>query len=309
MDAYNSVLWDRKIFNGFSPDEIYKLKNLFEKLPFSSHCILEFPTINYRKIDFSINLKSQEILQSYFKPTYDTNYSILKNASEFIADVWVEFDSTEKDYTSSHFFSIKNFDHFEPQSVSRFIHQFSNASPLDAEEQLRKVLSVIPKDNIVSHVGFMQNRKFSPTRLNIKKAENNIDDLIGILDLDIQSADVWHIIKCADTLTLTVDVSSEGVGSRFGIECFFNGQESNNLSYQRFISKLIELGYANSELADCCNEWIGVNKADETSSIASQLLMNIKSSYFWRIINHFKIVIEPNQVQVKVYLGFGHKWI
>jgi hypothetical protein len=308
MNEYNQILRDRLVFKNFDEIETRKLRILIQNLPFSSHYLFEFNSYEPSKIDVSLNFKAPELIESICNLYKPEEWLIFEKSREFIADVWFEFDSINKGYSSSLFFTLKNFNHKNPERIIDFSNKiFRNVKP-QQKENVEDLLSLIPSVNAISHIGLMNNRKDSPIRINIKKAENNLSELLNVLGLKVSTNEIIEICQLADTLTLTFDVNHNGIGERFGIECFFNQQ---NIEYEKqkvFFEKLFALGMMNEIFFKIYEDWIGVDETPDIS-FAFNSLKGFKSSYIWRIVNHIKIVNESGKYYAKIYLAFGHKWI
>jgi len=316
MVDYDSVLGNRIVFQSLDQLERDKLRHLIENLPVSSHCMLEFPTNTEEiKPDFSIDFKSPKLVPSGLDSFCQHLFDLWKSDERFaryIADGWIEFDSIGKKYSHSTFFTVKNFNHRKLDEIRYF---FEKSVSLQKKKTFKvfEVFGKISSDNIVSHIGFMHNRENTPIRINIKKAKENLNELLKVLDLHIViNQGVKTLIQTADSITFTIDVFEDGIGKRLGFECFFKEQNNNYLPQKKFMDKLIQLGFASEQTANIINDWIGISEIN-WSLLADDhpmaLLSRIKPVYFWRILNHFKIVLENGEVKVKTYLAFGYKWM
>jgi hypothetical protein len=312
----NNVYWQHikaalffKLYNEETQNKIF---NILDITPVSQYIMFEANGYLKDSLDISLNYInptyipiSNSICESNINSTIDS----LKSSnlfSEYISDMWVEYDSVEKGFNPSVFFTLKNFKH---QSNNDFLKLFShydfyNNSKI--KENVTNVLRLIPNENTISHIAIMTSRETNPIRINIKKSKNNLDKLLSVFSID-PSKKIFDIIALADSLTLTLDITNSGIGNRIGYECFFNNQTTNGQQQAALLQYLSRKDLITSSAIDAIFQWIEAVPNIEVYEI-DKFIKKFKTPYIWKILNHIKLIQEEQNISAKIYLAMGHSW-
>ena len=317
MRIYSDRIFGQNIFRPFPRHETEKIIRMFETLPFSSYAMLEMEAVGPQKIDFSANIKklahddhygSQNPLIAHILEQWKTDEVL----AHYLADMWVEYDSHPDGYRESTFLTLRNFDHTAPEKDLETIDTRTGLNlPAAHKEKIRATLKNIPAANTVSHLGFMVSRGHAPVRINIKKSEKNLPEVLAALDIHLPETEtIAPLLRLADTVTLAIDVDETGITPRVGFECFFNAQNREYPPQALFLDALVAAGLCAETTRDQTLEWIGIDplEGENDALPIDGIVSKIQFSYLWRIVNHVKIVVENGKVIAKLYLAFGHKW-
>lgn len=311
LDFYGPYILNTNLFKQLPVAEIEKFKKLAKLTPFSSHNILEFSALHPSTLDFSVNIvdynfRFNENFLQHTQQLILANWRNNQMLQKHIADAWLEFDSQKDFYSESIFFTIKNLNHRQPAIIHSFLKQLPTQLENSVLKQLEIFLTQLPEKAIISHIGIMSSRENSPLRINIKNLDSDFLPMVKKW-FPQTPAIISTLIEHADKLTLTLDITANGVDTtRFGIECFFNEQHLNYPAQKNLLQTLVEHELCSKNTRDTALDWIDVLPSKKI--VADQYLSSLMHSYVWRIINHIKIVVKQTEIQAKIYLSFGHQW-
>jgi hypothetical protein len=302
---------------------------------------LAFTTLNYGKeslVETSQALNQKYYNSSVWKHIYDFSKSWLDENSSLhdsINHVWLEFD-IDKEFIKcpepSLFFAPNYVEGESNQSKSSAtIWQIEDALrlilkkdlPCKVKNKLKTCFEFLPSGTEIFQIGVMLPRKSESqtVRLCIRniKVEEISDYLekIGWLgsfeELNTLMSELSGFVS---GMILSVAIEDK-VFTKIGLECYFDKQPEKSPKCQSFLRYLVEQNLCTHDKATALLEWPGY--AEEISheeiwpknfSNASKLLYPRFKSTFVRLLNHIKIVYQPNQpLQAKAYLWFSHRWL
>jgi hypothetical protein len=299
-------------------------------LPFSSYCMMELRMNGKNEaIDLSKNYQRSPL---QFGSTYlnhpqwqwlDDFFLRWNNPSSleyiYINDIWTELDyrANADEIAPILFCTLKALPKNDIGRALGFIESAFTITLTEAKNAcIEKLLALLPDNATISHIAYMQNRHGQPLRFNVKHL--NIEQLSLILsEIEVEHAALIvaccaKYLKLSDSFTLALDITDR-FEPRVGIEFFFANQEKSYPKISAFIEQLEADGLTSSENAMKVKNWPSVELIDpelerypENLRRLSRYLAPEAVGVFWNIINHIKLVIEPQQTEAKAYLAYGH---
>jgi hypothetical protein len=312
----NNVYWqDIKaslFFKLYNEETQNKIFNILDITPVSQYIMFEANGYLKDSLDISLNYInptyipiSNSICESNINSTIDS----LKSSnlfSEYIGDMWVEYDSVKQGFSPSVFFTLKNFNHKTNHDFLKLFSFYEFYNKANIKHIATEVLGLVPSENIISHIAIMTSRESNPFRINIKKSKDNLNVLLNIFKIEPPQI-IFDIIALADSLTLTLDITANGVGNRIGYECFFNNQTTGGQQQMALLHYLLNANLISHNAKEAVLQWIEAIPDVEAYEI-DRFIKKFKTPYIWKILNHIKLTQEKQNISAKLYLAIGHSW-
>ncbi|MBW4593456.1 MAG: hypothetical protein KME46_11175 [Brasilonema angustatum HA4187-MV1] len=195
--------------------------------------------------------------------------------------------------------------------------------PLNSQltAKLKHCLSSLPDGAKLANIGVWLARPNQGLRLTIKEI---LFEQLPIYLEQIGWEDPTHALALysstlspfVDTLALAIDID-QTVHPRIGLECFVTKQFHDQSRWQQFIDHLVHADLCTPGKRNALLDWSGFTQRSDCPELwpanltYGDILMGSNAvSFFWRRINHIKIVYQPGQpLSAKAYLAFGHSWM
>lgn len=232
----------------------------------------------------------------------------------------VEYDvvSGEVARTPSTFFTFREADGVTAANeiegaLIALTERFTNPAA-DLGSRVRECISACPDGASVTSIGFMLGRSDDHVRLNVRRIyREDVQPFLEALCWNGDDAELHDALTLAfawtDRVTLALDIGTEGLGPRLGLECGFVDPAT---SFDCFLRRLVALGSADETVVSRVLSWPG---ADTPASIrwpdalvlAAITDRSDETPAVLRWINHVKLSIdESGRSAAKAYVGFRH---
>ena len=254
-----------------------------------------------------------------------------------VNNIWLEFDvdgnSTEPPIPSCFFGSqticVKP-DTTGPSAppLHRWVSQTAIAQlqgrPMDAalEAQLRHCLDALPVDSHVFQVGLMLARPVNMVRICLrditpKQVLSYLKKLGWGGSLKALSSCLMMQSQLTDRIDVDLDVSSQGISTKLGLECYLPAQPQLNPAWSQLLDYLVTKGWCLSAKREALLQYPGFARerdhGDRWPSYPrqlSQLLGDRREGVFFRGLHHIKLVFHTDRiVEAKAYCWVSQQLI
>lgn len=187
--------------------------------------------------------------------------------------------------------------------------------------KIQHCLHPLPEGSSLANIGVWFARSHQAVRLTIKNIQ--FEQLSIYLEqigwnhpTSPLTAYTSTLTPFVDTLALAIDLDPT-VHSRIGLECFATKEFHDQKRWQALIGHLVQTGLCTPAKRNALLDWSGFTQQIDcpdlwpTNLTYGDLLIGSSAiSFFWRRINHIKLVYQPGQpLTAKAYLAFGHCWM
>lgn len=187
--------------------------------------------------------------------------------------------------------------------------------------KIQHCLHVLPKGATLANIGVWLARPHQAIRLTIKEIQ--FEQLPAYLE-QIGWTHPTHALTAytstlspfVHTLALAIDLDPT-LHPKIGLECFATPEFHDQERWQHLIAHLVQTGLCSPAKQNALLDWSGFTQQVDCPDLwpanltYGDLLMGSNAvSFFWRRINHIKLVYQPGQpLTAKAYLAFGHCWM
>lgn len=187
--------------------------------------------------------------------------------------------------------------------------------------KIQHCLHALPEGASLANIGVWLARSHQAVRLTIK--EIRFEQLSAYLKqigwnhpTSPLTAYTSTLSPFVDTLALAIDLDPN-IHPKIGLECFATKDFHDQKRWQALIDHLVQTGLCIPAKRNALRDWSGFTQQIDCPNLwpanltYGDLLMGSNAiSFFWRRINHIKLVYQPDQLlTAKAYLAFGHCWM
>lgn len=187
--------------------------------------------------------------------------------------------------------------------------------------KIQHCLQALPESASLASIGVWLARSHQAVRLTIKEIQ--FEQLADYLEqigwnhpIAPLTAYTSTLTPFVDTLALAIDLDPT-LHPKIGLECFATKDFQNQKRWQALIDHLVQTGLCTPAKRNALLDWSGFTQQIDCPNLwpanltYGDLLTGSNAiSFFWRRINHIKLVYQPEQpLAAKAYLAFGHCWM
>ena len=187
--------------------------------------------------------------------------------------------------------------------------------------QIQHCLHVLPEEASLANIGVWLARPHQAVRLTIKEIQ--FEQVPAYLEqigwphpTHPLTAYTSTLAPFVDTLALAIDLDPT-LHPKIGLECFATKEFHNQECWQALIDHLVKTSLCSPAKRNALLTWTGFTQRVDRPQLwpanltYGDLLMGSNAvSFFWRKINHIKLIYQPGQpLTAKAYLAFGHCWM
>ncbi len=241
--------------------------------------------------------------------------------------IWFEFDMDEIDIEKpvpSFFFGPQNINSREDVKnvcSAAFEPLLGNKLDIAIQKSLWHCIDTLPEHARIFQVGTMLSRNTTAIRICINKTKPA--DILSILqnldwsgELEELKSLLNSLVDVVDFISLAIDLGSKA-GSKIGLECYINDDETASDKWIRFMALLVEWNLCQPAKEKGLLSFGGGVHRFMTDKIwpehwltASRQIKNRQLSAYLRNPHHIKITYRPQQpLEAKAYLGVKHLWV